>query len=187
VSGGAPGRALRAAGRVGKKDLFILAAVAALALAAFVVARRDAPVPARGGDPYRPAAGEEALIAYRAEGGLSPFSEVAIEARGPEDCVVRYRVHGAQLVEKRHPLGEARFEDLLARLGRADFFTVDEVPRSGYLADMPAVTISLRIGGRENHVTIDGRHRPSRDLEPILAAFEEIRKDVTPEPVSSGD
>lgn len=170
-----------------KKDLLVLAAVAALAVLATLLARPGAPPPARKADPYRPAGGEAVLVRYRAEGGLSPFSLVEIEVRSAEDGLVRYKAHGGPVVEKRHALGEAKYADLLDRLARVDFFTVDEVPRSGYVADMPAVTVALTIGDRKNEVTMDGRRRTSRDLGPVFDVFSEIRKAVTPEPVSSGD
>jgi hypothetical protein len=170
-----------------KKDVPLIGALLALAVAAALLARPGAPAKERKHDPYKPAPGEPLLVRYRAEGGLSPFSLVEVEVRSAADCVVRYVAHGGPRVEKRHALTEAQFADLLERLARVDFFTVDEVPRNGYIADLPSVSLALTIGEKENEVTTDGRRRASRDLAPVFAVFSAIRKAATPEPVSSGD
>lgn len=172
-----------------KKDIVVIAAVGALALAAFFVSRRGADAPAPSAGPYRPAAEVPIRVHYRAAGGLSPLAEVEVDVRGPgaDDCVVRWRAHGGPAIEKRLALGDRRLGDLLARLGRADFFEVDEVPRSGYIADLPATALAYTVGDRTHEVVVDGRRRASRDLRPVYEFFEEIRKQVTPEPVSSGD
>jgi hypothetical protein len=169
-----------------KKDLLLLAAVAALAAAAFAALRASDPEPPRE-DPYRPRPKTPVAIDFRSVGGFRGLERVEVEIRGPDDCLVRYRPRGGPAAERRHELSSERFEDLLARLARANFFEIDEVPRAGYVADMPSVTVAFRAGERSNEVTIDGRRRASGDLGAILRFFDEIVRAETPAPVSTGD
>jgi hypothetical protein len=163
--------------------------VAALAAAVLFVTREPEKAASSGAaDPYRPAAGEAVLVRYEASGGPGTIERCEIEARGPGECLVRYRAAGARAPSERaHPLSEAGWEELLRRLARADFFEADEAPRAALHADQPRITLALSIGPRSHEVTLDGRRRATRDLAPVLDWFDAVRKASTPEPVSAGD
>lgn len=173
-----------------KKDLLIVAAVAALAVTAFLLtAETSAPAagPGQGGSPYRPDVKDRINLKYRTEGGLGSIVLFEVTIRGPGECPVLYQGRGGPLTERTHALGEPAFRDLLERLARTDFFAVESVPRSGYHSDMASVTVALSIGDQQNEVVIDGRRRPSRDLSALLEFFDALRTAATPEPVSTGD
>lgn len=170
-----------------KKDLVLVLVVAALGVTGFVVTADRSPVAARPHDPYHPGAHDATLLKYKAEGGFGSIVFFEATVRGPGECAVRYQTRGGPVVERKRALSEEDFRDLLERLARVDFFEVEEVPRSGYLADMATVTVALSIGEQRNEVTVDARRRSSRDLSPVTAFFDAIRKAITPEPVSTGD
>jgi hypothetical protein len=173
-----------------KKDLSVVIVLAALAVAAFfLTAEHGGAAVARRGplDPYRPDAKDNVLVRFQVEGGVSQIPLFEVSIRAPGDCGVRYQIRGRPVVERSYPLSDAQFHDILDRLARVEFFEVEDVPRSGYLADLATTTIALTIRDQQNTLRIDARRRPSRDLAPVLEFFEEIRKAATPEPVSTGD
>ena len=126
-------------------------------------------------------------IAYRVEGGASGMRFVEVEIDGPGEALIRYRPRGGATMEVHHPWPEARHSDLVRLLADVRFFETEEVGRKGYYPEIPRVTLRARLGGREHEVVIDGRTRPSLDLDRLIASLDAIRLAATPEALASGD
>lgn len=165
-----------------KRDTIAALAVLVLAASVFYLTRETPPGAAAARDPYRPAESESVLVRYASEGGFGPDGAVEIVVRGPGECVVRRRAgEGREAAERRHPLSEAGFDELLRRFSRADFFEQDELPAASVSADAPKISLALTIGARSHEVVLDGRRRPSKELGAVLELLDGIRKATAPE------
>ncbi len=183
-----------------KKELVALAALAVLTLAAVLLANPTLPTDAKepveaevaAFGPYEPGT-RPVVLRYRHEGAFSTLELIEIECRRAADgriaCDVLYKTRGGATnpVKKAYGLGPSEFTNALKLFERIDFYEVEAAPRSHYVADLGKTIVALSVGDRSHEVTIDGRHRASRDLGPILAFFDGLRRAATPEAVASGD
>ncbi len=176
-----------------KRQLVALVAIVVLAVAAVLLGRSPGAPERQAGAPANGAIGRydpdqrPREVVYREEGGFGPFERLEIAIGDEPVAVVRYKLHGAREVERRQPLTREQVVELFARFEKVDFFRVEESPRGRYIADHPAVTLSLRTGASTHQVRSTGKLRPTHDIQELLAFFGDVKKAVTPEPIATGD